>query len=100
MRGASKESDSIRKMNFLSLSSLGIAQESKTRDGPEQVENINALKDKIRSLDKTLGHMTDMLGAIKSQTGAKNMVVDMGGEVFKMEGGSYDEAEPEVASGI
>eukprot|EP00957_Ditylum_brightwellii_P126756 9662031-Ditylum_brightwellii.AAC.1 len=51
-------------MNFLTLSGLGVAQKSETRESPEQVENNNTLKDKVRNLDKTLGHVTDMLGEV------------------------------------
>eukprot|EP00957_Ditylum_brightwellii_P197624 15055798-Ditylum_brightwellii.AAC.1 len=46
---------------------------------------LESLAETVSRLDKLVSHVSDMLGPVMSQSGAKNMVVELGGDIFKGE---------------
>eukprot|EP00957_Ditylum_brightwellii_P173745 13228247-Ditylum_brightwellii.AAC.1 len=69
--------------DLMAISGLGRNTREDRRDGPEDTAQLELLQEKVSSLDKSVEHVADMLGAIKGQSHAENIVVEMGGEILK-----------------
>eukprot|EP00957_Ditylum_brightwellii_P019554 1474986-Ditylum_brightwellii.AAC.1 len=73
----------------MALTGLHMHDSPQIQEGPEVQGNVNVLQDKVKELDKALQNVTDMMGAIKGQSGSEILVVEMGGDIFKGKGGVH-----------
>eukprot|EP00957_Ditylum_brightwellii_P110463 8424439-Ditylum_brightwellii.AAC.1 len=82
--GAERQ-DEILNNGFMFMTGLGVCGEDSPHEGAPARYHLELLNGKVTQLDKTINHVTDMSGAIKSQSGSENIVVAMGGDIFKVE---------------
>eukprot|EP00957_Ditylum_brightwellii_P133019 10142420-Ditylum_brightwellii.AAC.3 len=79
--------EAVQVMSFMRRADLGRDISS----GPNQAshsdleEQLNMLTQNVATLDNSIAHLTNMLGVMWSQTGLENMVMELGGKIFKGE---------------
>eukprot|EP00957_Ditylum_brightwellii_P043943 3334160-Ditylum_brightwellii.AAC.1 len=86
LRVASETRDDVSEFDFMAISGLRVGDTHLNRETAEPSSETNAVKEKIKELEKSVKHVHDMLGATKGQPGNENLVVEMGSDIFKGEG--------------
>eukprot|EP00957_Ditylum_brightwellii_P129652 9890271-Ditylum_brightwellii.AAC.1 len=69
----------------MAMAGFGVTE---VNSGYAKKNNSNKFKcmmEKVKLLDKSVSCVSDMLSVLKGQSGAENMVVEISGEVFKVE---------------
>eukprot|EP00957_Ditylum_brightwellii_P095080 7241144-Ditylum_brightwellii.AAC.1 len=84
--------------DFMFMTGLGGHGEDSPHERTPTGDHLELLNDKVTRLDKTIKHVADMLGAIKSQSGSEDIVVILRGDIFKGEADVRSWAESNLPS--
>eukprot|EP00957_Ditylum_brightwellii_P172524 13135124-Ditylum_brightwellii.AAC.1 len=72
-------------MTHAGLTTTSNIKDLPTTDNVMTNSKLESLAETVSRLDKLVPHVSDMLGSVKSQSGAENLVVELGGDIFKGE---------------